>query len=137
MRVWEPVHAGARLLAVPVPSPLPTLLSRSLLVLRGRIGGRHLAEYPTCDGHPRHPWTAPRPPRHGRCALSLCALWRARPRLHVPGHIHGRRGVERMLQDPEKKVPEGIVTGRAGWVALLRLLWYKTARWVKGTPSKF
>ena len=59
------------------------------------------------------------------CYALLRALWRVRPRLHVFGHIHGGRGVERVRWDPAQMVYEDICAGRAGWGGLVRLLWYR------------
>ncbi|KAF8335368.1 metallophosphoesterase domain-containing protein 1 [Cantharellus anzutake] len=63
------------------------------------------------------------------CYALLYALWRVHPQLHVFGHIHAGRGVERIKWDKAQMVYEDICARRAAWGGLVKLLWYKlTAR---------
>lgn len=67
--------------------------------------------------------------RHG-CYALLLALWRVRPKLHVFGHIHAGRGVERIKWDRAQMAYENICAGRTGWGGLVKLLWYKLTAWL-------
>ncbi|KAM6503115.1 metallophosphoesterase domain containing protein [Amanita muscaria] len=67
--------------------------------------------------------------RHG-CYALLFALWRVRPKLHVFGHIHAGRGVERIKWDRAQMAYENICAGRTGWGGLVMLLWYKLTAWL-------
>ncbi|KAN0118035.1 Metallo-dependent phosphatase-like protein [Russula decolorans] len=66
--------------------------------------------------------------RYG-CYALLFALWHVRPKLHVFGHIHAGRGVERIKWDRAQMVYENICAGRTGWGGLVELLWYKLTAW--------
>ena len=50
--------------------------------------------------------------------------------VHVFGHIHAGRGVERVKWDGSQMVHENICAGRSGWGGLLVLLWYKLMAWL-------
>ncbi|KAH9941871.1 metallophosphoesterase domain-containing protein 1 [Epithele typhae] len=58
------------------------------------------------------------------CAALLAALWRVRPRLHVFGHVHAGRGVERARWGAAQRAYDEICAGSGigGWFALARLL---------------
>lgn len=68
---------------------------------------------------------------HGAgCAALLSALWRVRPRVHVFGHIHSGRGVERVTWDDVQPAYEAVCVGAeaaagvgAQWVEFVRLVW--------------
>jgi Icc-related predicted phosphoesterase len=67
------------------------------------------------------------------CAALLQTLWRIKPRLHVFGHIHAARGVERVSWDTSQKAYENLCRERGGCynfltllVVLLTRLWQRT-----------
>ncbi|KAK2467215.1 hypothetical protein APHAL10511_000764 [Amanita phalloides] len=64
--------------------------------------------------------------RHG-CDALLLALWRVRPKVHVFGHVHAGRGVERVQWDRAQMAYEDICAGgrTTGWGGLVKLGWYK------------
>ncbi|KAF8132916.1 metallophosphoesterase domain-containing protein 1 [Boletus edulis] len=66
------------------------------------------------------------------CAALLSTLWRVRPRLHVFGHIHAARGVERVRWDDVQPAFEAVcayadihadVGMRARWAQFVTLVW--------------
>jgi hypothetical protein len=67
--------------------------------------------------------------RYG-CHALLFALWHVRPKLHVFGHVHAGRGVERIKWDRAQMAYENICAGRTGWGGLVELLWYKLTAWL-------
>ncbi|KAJ7487388.1 metallophosphoesterase domain-containing protein 1 [Mycena galericulata] len=79
------------------------------------------------------------------CAELLAALWRVRPCLHVFGHIHVARGVERVTWGRAQRAYEEVcvATGAVRWGALVRLMlwaavervgsWWKPASTAEGT----
>lgn len=64
------------------------------------------------------------------CYALLHSVWRVRPRLHVFGHVHSGRGVERVRWDQAQKTYEDICAGRVGWTGLIQLLWYRLTDWM-------
>ncbi|KZT04229.1 metallophosphoesterase domain-containing protein 1 [Laetiporus sulphureus 93-53] len=56
------------------------------------------------------------------CAALLHAVWRTRPALHVFGHIHGARGVERVRWTQVQEVYERISAGLGGWWDLVVMI---------------
>jgi hypothetical protein len=48
--------------------------------------------------------------------------------LHVFGHIHAGRGVERIKWDRAQMAYENICAGWVGWGGLVELLWYTLTR---------
>lgn len=70
--------------------------------------------------------------RGAGCAALLSALWRVRPRVHVFGHVHAARGVERVTWDDVQPAFEAVCVCEdargnaglgAGWAAFVRLVW--------------
>ncbi|KZV71700.1 metallophosphoesterase domain-containing protein 1 [Peniophora sp. CONT] len=57
------------------------------------------------------------------CAALLNALWRIRPSVHVFGHVHAGRGVERVVWGRAQRAYEGVCRGR-GWLGLVKLIWW-------------
>ena len=57
--------------------------------------------------------------KHLGCLGLLDEIWRIKPQLHVFGHIHGGRGVERVTWGFEQRVFEGIPYGEKGWFAVI------------------
>jgi len=63
------------------------------------------------------------------CPALLDTLWTVKPKLHVFGHVHVGRGVERVLWTEDQRKYERIMSSMGGWLdlfALLRgaLLWF-------------
>ena len=68
--------------------------------------------------------------RGAGCAVLLSTLWRVRPRLHVFGHIHAARGIERVRWDDVQPAFEAVCASAdadagvgARWALLVRLVW--------------
>ncbi|PPQ96869.1 hypothetical protein CVT26_006056 [Gymnopilus dilepis] len=70
--------------------------------------------------------------QHYGCYALLRALWRVRPRVHVFGHCHAGRGVERVRWDEAQGVYEEVCAGRVGWMGLVWLVWYRVLGWMRG-----
>lgn len=73
------------------------------------------------------------PPAHhadkgNGCQALLSELWRVRPRLHVFGHIHAARGVERVAWSDAQATYERILAGAYTWRDMVTILW---AMWRK------
>lgn len=66
---------------------------------------------------------------HYGCYSLLQRIWHVRPRLHIFGHIHAGRGVQKIQWDQVQRAYEDVLAGRAKWGALLRLLWYTLMKW--------
>jgi predicted phosphohydrolase len=68
--------------------------------------------------------------RGAGCAVLLSTLWRVRPRLHVFGHIHAARGVERVTWDDVQPAFEAVCVNAdanagtgARWAQFVKLVW--------------
>ncbi|KAF8552652.1 Metallo-dependent phosphatase [Imleria badia] len=68
--------------------------------------------------------------RGAGCAVLLSTLWRVRPRLHVFGHIHAARGIERVGWDDVQPAFEAVclyADANAGvgtrWAQFVQLVW--------------
>lgn len=68
--------------------------------------------------------------RGAGCSVLLLTLWRVRPRLHVFGHIHGGRGVERVNWDDVQPAFEAVCAYAdadagigARWAQFVQLVW--------------
>ena len=57
------------------------------------------------------------------CEALLTRLWEVRPSLHVHGHIHARRGVQRVFWTERQKLYEDVMRGLWTWAKFIRLLW--------------
>ncbi|KAI0365767.1 metallophosphoesterase domain-containing protein 1 [Pilatotrama ljubarskyi] len=69
------------------------------------------------------------------CKELLQALWHVQPRLHVFGHLHGGRGVERASWCPVQRAYEDVCTGRVGWLAALTVV-HAAIRSKLGRPQR-
>ena len=66
------------------------------------------------------------------CNFLLQEVWKVRPKLHVFGHVHGGRGIKRVVWDEAEKAYERICTrqkwsdllGYGLWLDVLRVLIY-------------
>ncbi|KAJ3794065.1 Metallo-dependent phosphatase [Lentinula aff. detonsa] len=67
------------------------------------------------------------------CRGLLDALWRVRPTLHVFGHIHAARGVERLDWSDAQASYDRICSGIGNWKDLVRLLFGALQRGVHRT----
>ena len=65
--------------------------------------------------------------RGAGCDVLLSTLWRVHPRLHVFGHIHTARGVERVSWDDVQPAFEAVCAYAAGagarWTQFVKLVW--------------
>lgn len=66
----------------------------------------------------------------------LRELWRARPRLHVFGHIHGGYGQESLVYDRFEELYEKVCRGQAGIFALLHMLALLIQAWLFGSKLR-
>ncbi|KAI0363463.1 Metallo-dependent phosphatase [Pilatotrama ljubarskyi] len=57
------------------------------------------------------------------CKHLAMHLWRARPRIHVFGHLHGGRGVVRADYSASQALYEAVSLRGAGWWSVLRLVY--------------
>jgi hypothetical protein len=55
---------------------------------------------------------------HQGCKHLLRELWRVKPRLHVCGHIHEARGVERIDWGWVQWCYDELLMGRVGWLVM-------------------
>ncbi|VDB86736.1 unnamed protein product [Peniophora sp. CBMAI 1063] len=66
------------------------------------------------------------------CAALLEALWRVRPRVHVFGHVHAGRGLERVAWGRSQRAYEGVCRGE-GWLGLAKLLCWTFVEKLRGS----
>ncbi|KIY50009.1 hypothetical protein FISHEDRAFT_65015 [Fistulina hepatica ATCC 64428] len=75
---------------------------------------------------------SPRTPRYGNahhldagglgCEALLRALWVVRPLVHVFGHVHAGRGVERVRWSPAQQAQERLCAGIGEWLDIIRVV---------------
>lgn len=69
------------------------------------------------------------------CPSLLHVLWRVKPQLHVFGHVHKGRGIERLFWTPTQAAYERICSGLAGWREL-RTIAGELVRTLLGRPAE-
>ena len=69
------------------------------------------------------------------CVHLLRELWRTRPKLHVVGHVHEARGIQRLQFDDLQEAYEDILLNNGGLYRLYRVVvsflrtWCAPAKW--------